>query len=1668
MATISLQDAYAQARTFLEANQIEQAIGLIQHILEYHPDNLEAQRLLGEAYLAQRDLPAAVATFEQVLQADPENIPAHVGLGMAYEWQGRLDKAITEFEQALEIRPDMPELRAQLVRLYTEAWGSEHAALRLSRSGLARLYARGQMLPQAILEFRNVVAEHPSRLDAWVGLIETLWRDGQLDEAAAVCQQVLKQYPQLLKANLILGAILLNNGDPHGIEYWRIAQRLDPYQTVARMLFDPLPSGIPIPDVSLPEWNEAEWQARRSAAAVPVPATTPAPDDFFAEASWLTPTVQSAPVAASAASDDDLLAMLLFSPTVATSVAEPPPSASADSDTFLDSLLSTPTPTGLTLDEIGLDVSGTPATPAEPALQPFSLEDLGLSPEEIAQLEGPSPSPSGEPELKPFSLEDLGLSPEEIAQLEGPSPSPSGEPELKPFSLEDLGLSPEEIAQLEGPSPSPSGEPELKPFSLEELGLSTEEIAQLKGASTPSTPTPGTETFDDELSGLQPFSLDDLDFSSATTSGSLPSTLQPFSLDDLALDEEIPASPEPSTETIEPGIYSWQEPSSRSSGIQIPKEPEPSGPSIFSKLLERAANLPPVDEPPLSSVELTEADVAAYFSSDDVSLREEDGSDERLTGTFRIPQASLDESLAPTGAVSALSEKKEDVPAEPELKPFSLEELGLSPEEIAQLEAAQQQAQPADAEPELKPFSLEELGLSPEEIAQLEAAQQQAQPADAEPELKPFSLEELGLSPEEIAQLEAAQQQAQPAPAEPELKPFSLEELGLSPEEIAQLEAAQQQAQPTDAEPELKPFSLEELGLSPEEIAQLEAAQQQAQPADAEPELKPFSLEELGLSPEEIAQLEAAQQQAQPTDAEPELKPFSLEELGLSPEEIAQLEAAQQQAQPADAEPELKPFSLEELGLSPEEIAQLEAAQQQAQPADAEPELKPFSLEELGLSPEEIAQLEAAQQTPATSETIAFTDEPIDSLLSAVSSDEGDIFAHLEPSATSGETSFELPGVEPISFEEFASLEPFSFDDIEGGTTTSSELGISPEEIEGIELGNFETVVLSDNEEPMIDTGDPDLNRLIQLGYRQGYVDLTDIIAVVKDPEREADRIEQIGWSLYRAGIQIRDGDEIIDMEAELGEEEPTGVSSTVSADLTPFDEGPATPAEPELTPFSLEELGLSPEEIAQLEAAQQPAQPADAEPELKPFSLEELGLSPEEIAQLEAAQQQAQPAPAEPELTPFSLEELGLSPEEIAQLEAAQQQAQSADAEPELKPFSLEELGLSPEEIAQLEAAQQQAQPAPAEPELKPFSLEELGLSPEEIAQLEAAQQQAQPADAEPELKPFSLEELGLSPEEIAQLEAAQQQAQPADAEPELKPFSLEELGLSPEEIAQLEAAQQQAQSADAEPELKPFSLEELGLSPEEIAQLEAARQTQPQPDTAVTSEDDLFDFSIAETAPVAKAVRTAPRREEPPRTPAPEDIGFVPEPLDALDDIWQTPPELPKAEPARVVLPPLGERTKSQPTSRPSVSEERRSVTPTRDDLRFARREAASSGRGRSARAPLRPRAPEDFIPTGNTTIDDYLRQLSANPTNHALAFTIARLCAQTGQAELMAVIYRRLLKHSNLLDQMAEELEDLINTVEERAVLRQLYRILGDVYSRQGRLEEAIATYSATFAE
>ena len=69
----------------------------------------------------------ALRELLRVLEIDPENISAHWGMGIAYQDEQKPEQTIAEFEQALEIKPDLSDLRAQLLRLYGEQYGAAQA-----------------------------------------------------------------------------------------------------------------------------------------------------------------------------------------------------------------------------------------------------------------------------------------------------------------------------------------------------------------------------------------------------------------------------------------------------------------------------------------------------------------------------------------------------------------------------------------------------------------------------------------------------------------------------------------------------------------------------------------------------------------------------------------------------------------------------------------------------------------------------------------------------------------------------------------------------------------------------------------------------------------------------------------------------------------------------------------------------------------------------------------------------------------------------------------------------------------------------------------------------------------------------------------------------------------------------------------------------------------------------------------------------------------------------------------------------------------------------------------------------------------------------------------------------------------------------------------------------
>jgi hypothetical protein len=283
----------------------------------------------------------------------------------------------------------------------------------------------------------------------------------------------------------------------------------------------------------------------------------------------------------------------------------------------------------------------------------------------------------------------------------------------------------------------------------------------------------------------------------------------------------------------------------------------------------------------------------------------------------------------------------------------------------------------------------------------------------------------------------------------------------------------------------------------------------------------------------------------------------------------------------------------------------------------------------------------------------------------------------------------------------------------------------------------------------------------------------------------------------------------------------------------------------------------------------------------------------------------------------------------------------------------------------------------------------------------------------------------------------------------------------------------------------LTPFSLEELGLSPEEIAQLQAAQAAAETPEAAPATEEhaDLFDFDLAGVPPVEKVTkRTAPRVDEPPPVVDAEDAAFQPEALDSLDDIWQTPLPTPPPAPATRQEPPqeaparrepgAGATAATAPSTRIGTApaprrEGERLITRGRDEERFARREAARLREPgpRRGGVPLMMRL-SDLAPTGDATLDEYLRQLEGDPTNSGLALAIGRLCAQTGRADVMVMAYKGLIRAGHDLDLLTEELEGLIDVISDAGTQRHIFRLLGDAYAKQGRSRDAIAAYGQAF--
>jgi tetratricopeptide (TPR) repeat protein len=230
MAIIPLRAYNREIEGMIDNGQLDEAVAHCRHILTTFPKHIATYRLLGKTHLEQQRISDATDIFQRVLSAIPDDFVSNVGMSIIREDENNLDASIWHMELAYEAQPSNTTIQDELRRLYGRRDGTQPPKVRLTRGALARMYAKGGLLDQAVAELHAAISEDPNRYDLQLLLAGMYFQTSQRVESVDTCVNILKKLPFCLAANQILAVTLPEiEQSGAGKNYRQVAISMDPY-----------------------------------------------------------------------------------------------------------------------------------------------------------------------------------------------------------------------------------------------------------------------------------------------------------------------------------------------------------------------------------------------------------------------------------------------------------------------------------------------------------------------------------------------------------------------------------------------------------------------------------------------------------------------------------------------------------------------------------------------------------------------------------------------------------------------------------------------------------------------------------------------------------------------------------------------------------------------------------------------------------------------------------------------------------------------------------------------------------------------------------------------------------------------------------------------------------------------------------------------------------------------------------------------------------------------------------------------------------------------------------------------------------------------------------------------------------------------------------------------
>ncbi len=189
------------------AGRLDQAAQIYGEIIAAHPENPDANNLLGVIEHQRGNHETALRLMGRAVALKPDFAQAHSNLGVALQEQGRLPEAVASLRTAVSISPDSADANHNL-----------GVALQKMEEGA-----------EAIPSFRKALAIRPDYTEAQRGLGNALRSEGRLAEAANIFQKLVASKKAEAEDHNILGIILRELGQvEEAVKCYRQALAINP------------------------------------------------------------------------------------------------------------------------------------------------------------------------------------------------------------------------------------------------------------------------------------------------------------------------------------------------------------------------------------------------------------------------------------------------------------------------------------------------------------------------------------------------------------------------------------------------------------------------------------------------------------------------------------------------------------------------------------------------------------------------------------------------------------------------------------------------------------------------------------------------------------------------------------------------------------------------------------------------------------------------------------------------------------------------------------------------------------------------------------------------------------------------------------------------------------------------------------------------------------------------------------------------------------------------------------------------------------------------------------------------------------------------------------------------------------------------------------------------